>query len=178
MTDGWIAWINEDNLNECLCFKRLQKDLYGGCSSGGRAVALVISGTIPSPFGLHVEVSLSKILNALCEWQIKLSSSSSSSSEAMFSVDYNNMCLSLVWVQVNEGHWHWGDHTVEVNSAFFTGIYGMWNLYVFAIMFLYAPSHKRYGDDQLSAQCITGNYMFLLTFWGHVNNVVNAVFIV
>lgn len=61
--------------------------------------------------------------------------------------------IGFIMGQVSEGKWKWDDNVeVEFTSAFLTGVYGMWNIYIFALIILYAPSHKKWAADSTTGK--------------------------
>lgn len=58
--------------------------------------------------------------------------------------------IGFIIGQVSEGAYKWDDDlgtTLQYTSGFLTGVYGMWNIYIFGLLFLYAPSHKTWGNE-------------------------------
>lgn len=61
--------------------------------------------------------------------------------------------LGFIMGQMVETQYRWDDSiNLEFTSAFFTGVYGMWNIYIFALIVLYAPSHKQWPQAMSNGQ--------------------------
>ncbi|XP_050298896.1 protein wntless [Anthonomus grandis grandis] len=62
--------------------------------------------------------------------------------------------VSFLLNQYNQGEHHWDDSMdIEWTSVVHTGVYGMWNIYICALLMLYAPSHKQWPSEP---QCTEG----------------------
>ncbi|KFB39690.1 hypothetical protein ZHAS_00007161 [Anopheles sinensis] len=76
------------------------------------------------------------------------------------------LCAALTIIgfiigQVSEGRWKWDENIdIEFTSAFFTGVYGMWNIYIFALIVLYAPSHKKWPTNETTENIMSEEIEF------------------
>lgn len=69
--------------------------------------------------------------------------------------------IGFIMGQVSEGQFQWNDNIeLEYTSAFFTGVYGMWNIYILALMILYAPSHKKWPQNETQQSIISEEIEF------------------
>lgn len=65
--------------------------------------------------------------------------------------------ISFILSQVSENQNKWDDSSeIEISSVIHTGVYGMWNVYICAMLMLYAPSHKQWPEDGLYGSSDTG----------------------
>jgi hypothetical protein len=73
------------------------------------------------------------------------------------------------FLKVSEGKWKWDDDIeLEYTSAFFSGVYGMWNIYIFALIVLYSPSHKQWpqdGKQKIFTMIISHLFLLIWQFW-------------
>ncbi|CAG9817913.1 unnamed protein product [Phaedon cochleariae] len=61
--------------------------------------------------------------------------------------------ISFILSQVAEGQNKWDENMeVELTSAIHTGVYGMWNVYICAMLMLYAPSHKQWPNEPICGE--------------------------
>lgn len=61
--------------------------------------------------------------------------------------------ISFILNQVAEGENKWDENMdMELSSALHTGVYGMWNVYICAMLMLYAPSHKQWPADSICTE--------------------------
>lgn len=57
--------------------------------------------------------------------------------------------IGFILGQVSEGQYKWDENiSLEYTSGFMTGVYGMWNIYIIGLLFLYAPSHKNWDNNE------------------------------